>query len=266
MRPPHLLTIAGTDPSGGAGQMADVKTFSALGAYATSVVTAVLAQNTCGVRQILAMPIELIEAQLEAVFDDISIDAVKIGMIQDLPTARAVRRAIERYAPRFVVLDPVMVAKSGDRLVDSAGLEAVRDVLVPIADVITPNLPEAAALLGTTPPASIEEMEAMLPRLGALGPGAVLLKGGHLIGPYSPDLLLSAEGTERLEADRIDTQNLHGTGCTLASALAALLPQRDSVAIAAREAKRYMSAALRDAGRLEVGHGRGPVHHFHRWW
>lgn len=266
MRAPHLLSIAGTDPSGGAGQMADIKTFSALGSYATSVITAVLAQNTQGVDDILALPDSLIAAQLESVFTDVSIDAVKIGMIANRSTAETVRNAIEWYQPRFVVVDPVMVAKSGDQLVDDAGIAAVREVLVPLADVITPNLPEAAALLNTTTPQTLEEMKALLPELAALGPRAIVLKGGHLKGHQSPDLLMCDGQIETLDADRIDTRNLHGSGCTLASAIAALLPQRSSISIAVREAKHYMTAALTHASQLEVGKGNGPAHHFWQWW
>ncbi|WP_106476577.1 bifunctional hydroxymethylpyrimidine kinase/phosphomethylpyrimidine kinase [Phytohalomonas tamaricis] len=266
MRAPKLLTIAGTDPSGGAGQSADIKTFSALGAYATSVVTAVLAQNTCGVRDILPLPVEMIRAQLDSVFDDITIDAVKIGMIGDLATARVVRDALERYQPRFVILDPVMVAKSGDILVDRDGLRAVREVLIPIADVITPNLPEGAVLLDTDTPESYVEMEAMLPRLAELGAGNVLLKGGHLRDTRADDILWTPQGTHWIGAERIATTRLHGSGCTMASAIAALLPQRDTLLEAVQDAKRYMNEALQQAARLDVGKGKGPAHHFHAWW
>ncbi|MGJ8523725.1 Hydroxymethylpyrimidine/phosphomethylpyrimidine kinase [Carnimonas sp. R-84981] len=266
MTPPHLLSIAGTDPSGGAGQMADIKTFSALGGFGTSVITAVLAQNTQGVQQVLPMPIELIEQQLHSVFSDITIDAVKIGMVADRATAVTLHRAIEHYRPRYVVLDPVMVAKSGDTLVDSAGIAAVRDVLVPIADVITPNLPEAAALLDCPPPASLDDMQQLLPALSALGPSAILLKGGHLDAPHSADLLYHNGAIEQLDAPRIDTRNLHGSGCTLASAITALLPQRASLSAAVHEAKHYMTRALEESSRLNVGKGNGPAHHFWQWW
>jgi len=264
--PPHLLSIAGTDPSGGAGQMADVKTFSALGAYSTSVITAVLAQNTQGVQKIHALPGDMIKAQLESVFEDISIDAVKIGMIADRETALIVKQALDYYQPRFVVLDPVMVAKSGDMLVDQAGLEAVRDILVPLADVITPNLPEAAALLGTTPPHDKQAMAAMLPALKQLGPANILLKGGHLQGAESPDVMLVEGKIEWLSAPRVETPNLHGSGCTLASAIAALLPQRATTGEAMRDAKAFMTEALLASARLGVGKGKGPAHHFWSWW
>lgn len=246
--------------------MADIKTFSALGGFGTSVITAVLAQNTQGVQQVLPMPIALIEQQLHSVFSDISIDAVKIGMVADRETATVLRHAIERYRPRHVVLDPVMVAKSGDTLVDEAGIAAVREVLVPIADVITPNLPEAAALLGCPQPTSLDAMERLLPALNALGPTAILLKGGHLQAPHSADLLYHNGVIEQLDAPRIDTRNLHGSGCTLASAITALLPQRESLSEAVHEAKHYMTRALEESARLNVGKGNGPAHHFWQWW
>lgn len=266
MRSIRFLSIAGTDPSGGAGQSADLKAASALGAYTTSVLTTVLAQNTCGVREVMPLPQAMIRAQLDAVFDDIAIDCVKIGMVGDLDTAHLIREFIERYQPAHVVLDPVMVAKSGDMLVDRDGFHAVRDILIPVADVITPNLPEAAVLLETDIPENHEGMEAMLPGLGALGCDIVVLKGGYLAGEVSNDLVLTPDATHWLEAPRIMTRSLHGSGCTLASAIAALLPRHDTPIEAIREAKVYMTRALAAAERLEVGKGQGPVHHFHAWW
>ncbi|GHC24714.1 hydroxymethylpyrimidine/phosphomethylpyrimidine kinase [Kushneria pakistanensis] len=266
MRATRFLCIAGTDPSGGAGQSADLKTASALGAYATSVLTAVVAQNTCGVRSVLPLPENVIRAQLDAVFEDIDIDCVKIGMVSDLTTARLIREFIERYRPAHVVLDPVMVAKSGDMLVDREGFHAVRDVLIPIADVITPNLPEAAVLLESDIPASHEEMAALLPGLSVLGADTVVLKGGYLHGETSNDLVHTPQGNHWLEAPRIETRALHGSGCTLASAIAALLPRHDTPIEAIRQAKTYMTQALTAAERLDIGKGQGPVHHFHAWW
>ncbi|MFC0337806.1 hydroxymethylpyrimidine/phosphomethylpyrimidine kinase [Kushneria avicenniae] len=266
MRPIRFLSIAGTDPSGGAGQSADLKTASALGAYTTSVLTTVLAQNTCGVRKVMPLPQAMIRAQLEAVFDDIAIDCVKIGMVSDLDTARLIQEFIERYQPAHVVLDPVMVAKSGDMLVDRDGFHAVRDVLIPVADVITPNLPEAAVLLDTDIPSNHEEMAAMMPALGTLGSDIVVLKGGYLTGDVSNDLVLTPEETHWLESPRVHTRSLHGSGCTLASAIAALLPRHDTPIEAIRQAKAYMTRALETADRLEVGQGQGPAHHFHAWW
>ena len=223
---PRLLSIAGTDPSGGAGMYADVKTFSALGCYATSAITAIVAQNTCGVREVYPLPLSILEAQLRAVFDDIEIDAVKIGMVADRDTALCIRRLVLEYAPRHVVLDPVMVAKSGDRLVDAHAVAAVRELLVPLADIVTPNLPEAAELLGTGIPDSRDAMLGLSDDLRALKSSHILLKGGFLTDDTCADLLISAHNTEWLEAPRIATRQLHGTGCTLSSAIAALLPHQ----------------------------------------
>lgn len=264
-RVPNVLTIAGTDPSGGAGIQADVKTFSALGAYATTVITALVAQNTQGVRAVHQVPPEFVTAQLDVLFDDVRIDAVKIGMLGDAKTVRAVAEALRRHAPPHVVVDPVMVAKSGDRLLAAAAVQALRDELLPRADLVTPNLPEAADLLGAAEARDEEQMRGQLHRLGQLCP-AVLLKGGHLGSAQSPDLLLTEGQVRRLDADRVDTRNTHGTGCTLSAAIAALRPQRPDWATSVGEAKAYLTAALLTADRLDVGHGHGPQHHFHAWW
>ncbi|SFH60488.1 hydroxymethylpyrimidine/phosphomethylpyrimidine kinase [Modicisalibacter xianhensis] len=263
---PNVLTIAGSDPAGGAGIQADLKTFSALGAYGTSVITALTAQNTQGVRGVHPVPADFIAAQLEALLDDVRIDAVKIGMVASLDVAEVIRDALQRQRPRWVVLDPVMVAKSGDILVNDAGIQAVRDVLVPLADVITPNLPEAAVLLDRPRASDADAMEAMVPGLLALGAPNVLLKGGHLQGERCPDLLASAAGSSWLEAERIPTDNLHGTGCSLSSAIAACLAHDDALVSAVQRAKVWLSQALHESERLDVGKGRGPVHHFHAWW
>lgn len=268
----RVLTVAGSDPSGGAGIQADLKTFSALGCYATSVITALTAQNTLGVRGVEPVSAGFIADQLDAVLDDIEIDAVKIGMVASLEVAEVIADALQKRRPRWIVLDPVMVAKSGDVLVDDAGIRAVRDVLVPLADVITPNLPEAAVLLDAPTPATTAEMEALVPRLSRLGAPWALLKGGHLEGAECPDLLASPERYQWLSTPRVVTNNLHGTGCSLSSAIAAMLARLDESstdddAIAAiGAAKRWLHAALEASERLGVGNGRGPVHHFHAWW
>lgn len=262
----NVLTIAGSDPSGGAGIQADLKTFSALGTYGTSVITALTAQNTRGVTGVHPVPVDFIAAQLDTLLDDVAIDAVKIGMVASREVAETIRERLERCRPRWIVLDPVMVAKSGDLLVDDAGIRAVRDVLVPLADLITPNLPEAAVLLDSQAVDSPDAMEALLPALQALGAPHVLLKGGHLEGARCPDLLISPEGASWLEAERVATQNLHGTGCSMSSAIAARLARGDSLAAAVQHAKVWLSQALHESQRLAVGQGRGPVHHFHAWW
>ncbi|GAB2725126.1 bifunctional hydroxymethylpyrimidine kinase/phosphomethylpyrimidine kinase [Halomonas garicola] len=269
---PRVLTIAGSDPSGGAGIQADLKTFSALSCYGASVITALTAQNTQGVRGVEPVSAGFIAEQLDAVLDDIPLDAVKIGMVASLEVAEVIARALAARRPRWVVLDPVMVAKSGDVLVDDAGIRAVRDVLVPLADVITPNLPEAAVLLDAPTPATMADMEALVPRLTRLGAPYALLKGGHLDGAECPDLLATPERHEWISAPRIATHNLHGTGCSLSSAIAATLahlgdPSVDADAVSAiAEAKRWLHTALEASDRLDVGQGCGPVHHFHAWW
>jgi hydroxymethylpyrimidine/phosphomethylpyrimidine kinase len=264
--PPNVMTIAGSDPSGGAGIQADLKTFSALGAYGTSVITALTAQNTRGVRAVHPVPADFIAAQLEAVLTDVRIDAVKIGMVADRRVAETIRTALERHRPHWIVLDPVMVAKSGDILVDDAGIAAVRELLVPLADLVTPNLPEAAVLLGSAVPRHREGMLARVDGLRALGAGAMLLKGGHLEGDACPDLLITAGGTRWLEGPRIATDNLHGTGCTLSSAITARLARGERLGEAAAEVKAWLAEALVASQRLDVGQGHGPVHHFHAWW
>ncbi|QTF92640.1 bifunctional hydroxymethylpyrimidine kinase/phosphomethylpyrimidine kinase [Halomonas sp. BM-2019] len=263
---PNVLTIAGSDPSGGAGIQADLKTFSALGAYGTSVITALTAQNTRGVTGVHPVPAEFIAAQLETLLDDVLIDAVKIGMVASREVAEVIRAALTRRRPRWVVLDPVMVAKSGDILVDDAGIRAVREVLVPLADLVTPNLPEAAVLIDAPEPGDRDGMQALAPALRALGAGATLLKGGHLSGEECPDLLITPETATWVEGARVDTANLHGTGCTLSSAIAARLALGEALPAAVAAAKQWLGAALAASQRLDVGQGRGPVHHFHAWW
>lgn len=263
----NLLTIAGSDPSGGAGIQADLKTFSALGTYGMSVVTGLTAQNTRGVRGICPVPAAFVAAQLDAVFDDVRVDAVKIGMLGTAEVIRAVAGVLAVRRPPYVVLDPVMVAKSGDRLLAADAVRELREVLLPLVGLVTPNLPEAADLLGVPEAVDEDGMREQLAELVRLGP-AILLKGGHLTGPECPDLLALDPAGEpvRLTAPRMPTRNTHGTGCTLSSAVAALRPQRPGWPEAVRDAKRYLSAALAAADRLDVGSGHGPVHHFHQWW
>jgi hydroxymethylpyrimidine/phosphomethylpyrimidine kinase len=262
----HLLTIAGSDPSGGAGIQADLKTFSALGGYGMTVLTGLTAQNTRGVRSVHPVPASFVTKQLDAVFDDVRVDAVKIGMLGTAPVVDAVAAVLAARRPRYVVLDPVMVAKSGDRLLSADAVAHLRDILLPQVDLITPNLPEAADLLGIDEAREEAEMHEQLDALRKLGP-AVLLKGGHLSGPECPDLFVSADGSPvRLTAARVVTINDHGTGCTLSAAIAALRPQRADWLTAIVDAKAYLTEALRSADRLAVGGGHGPVHHFHEWW
>jgi hydroxymethylpyrimidine/phosphomethylpyrimidine kinase len=262
---PNVLSIAGLDPSGGAGILADVKTFSALGAYGTAVLTALTAQNTRGVTGVEPVAPAFVLAQLETLLADVRIDAIKVGMLANAEIARAVAERLAT-ATRPIVVDPVMVAKSGDRLLDADAIETVRREVVPLATIITPNLPEAGVLLGRPAPASVAQMREAARGLHALGARNVLVKGGHLGGAESPDVAFDGTTFLELPAARVDTPNTHGTGCTLSAAITALLPQRPDWASAVREAKDYVSAALRTSQTLQVGGGHGPLHHFHAWW
>ncbi|MGC3873880.1 bifunctional hydroxymethylpyrimidine kinase/phosphomethylpyrimidine kinase [Halomonas sp. GXIMD04776] len=263
---PNVLTIAGSDPSGGAGIQADLKTFSALGAYGTSVITALTAQNTQGVTGVHIVPTDFIATQLDTLLDDVDIEAVKIGMVASEEIALVIRDALQRRRPNWIVLDPVMVAKSGDKLVDEVGIRAVREILVPLADLITPNLPEAAVLLGGAVVQDVAGMEALMPRLMTLGAPNVLLKGGHLRNDRCPDLLASSHAMHWFDATRVDTNNLHGTGCTLSSAITAHLAHGLELQEAVQQAKTWLGQALSASERLRVGKGCGPAHHFHAWW
>jgi hydroxymethylpyrimidine/phosphomethylpyrimidine kinase len=263
---PAALSIAGSDSSGGAGIQADLKTFAALGVYGASVITALTAQNTTGVTGIHPVPADFVTAQLEAVFSDLDIGAVKIGMVADVAIIDAIAATLKRIGPKAIVLDPVMVATSGDRLLARGAVDALKTKLIPLASIITPNLPEAAALLSEGIASSPDAIEAQGRRLLALGAGAVLIKGGHGEGPESIDYLLTANSIETLSAPRIATQNTHGTGCSLSSAIAAGLAKGDDLATAVRNAKAFISAAIASADRFSVGHGHGPIHHFHRFY
>lgn len=263
---PIALTIAGSDSSGGAGIQADLKTFSALGAYGASVITALTAQNTRGVTGIHTPPASFVSAQMDAVFQDLDVDAVKLGMLANAEVVRTVAAGLRTYKPRFVVLDTVMISKSGHALLLPDAVAALRDELLPLADLITPNLPEAAALLGVEPATDESEMEQQAQALRALGARNVLVKGGHLAGDLSPDWLVSAAGVQRFNAPRIAAHNTHGTGCTLSAALAALRPCRTDWSDTVRDAKAYLNGALAASDDLRIGHGIGPVHHFHAVW
>jgi hydroxymethylpyrimidine/phosphomethylpyrimidine kinase len=266
MTTPVALTIAGSDCSGGAGIQADLKTFAALGVYGASVVTALTAQNTTGVSGVHLVPPDFVTAQIDAVFGDLDVRAVKIGMVAQLATIDAIAAGLQRWSPRQVVLDPVMVATSGDRLLAADAVAALRAKLIPRAALITPNLPEAAALLDepvATGEAAIERQGRLLL---AMGCPAVLIKGGHGQGAESIDYLVTAGGSIALAAPRIATQNTHGTGCSLSSAIAAGLARGEDMETAVRHAKAWVSAAIAAADRFAVGHGHGPIHHFHGFY
>ena len=267
---PNTLTIAGMDPSGGAGILADVKAMSALGAYACAVVAALTAQNTQAVTDISPVNPPFVRAQIDTLFADIEIHAVKIGMLGQTGVIEVVADRLGHHKPPHLVLDPVMVAKSGDLLLEQKAVGALREQLLPLATVITPNLPEAGVLLEMRSVETVREMRRVAERLRNLmthgGHRWVLLKGGHLPGNDTIDILHDGDKMIELPGHRIQTRNTHGTGCTLSAALAALLPQMDDVVDATRTAKEYLVAAIASADMLKVGHGHGPVHHFHQLW
>jgi hydroxymethylpyrimidine/phosphomethylpyrimidine kinase len=266
MSTPIAVTVAGSDSSGGAGIQADLKTFSALGVYGASVITALTAQNTLGVTGIHDVPPGFITAQIDAVFSDLKVGAVKIGMLSQPAAIEAVAAGLERHGAKNIVLDPVMIAASGDRLLRPEAVAVLRRVLIPRALLITPNLPEAAVLLDGPMAKTEPEMREQAERLLALGARAVLIKGGHGKGAESVDFLVEPASVARLAADRIPTANTHGTGCTLSSAVAAGLAKGLPLAEAVREAKAYVTDAIAASDKLSIGQGHGPVHHFYGWW
>lgn len=258
------LTIAGSDSGGGAGIQADLKSFSALGVYGASVLTAITAQNTRAVTRVEGVSPAMIRAQIEAVMDDLDVGAVKIGMLGTTAATKAVAAALAgRDLP--IVLDPVMIAKSGDRLIEDDAIDALRELLLPRATVLTPNLPEAARLLGRMTATDQTETEAQGRALVAMGTEWVLMKGGHAEGGICSDLLIGPS-CHVFTAPRIATRNTHGTGCSLSSAIAAGLAQGMSVPDAVARAHGWLQGAIAAADRLGVGSGHGPVHHFHEWW
>ena len=266
-RYPRALTIAGSDSGGGAGIQADLKTFAALGCYGMSVITALTAQNTVAVTAIYPVPPEFIAAQIDAVMKDIGADAIKIGMLHSAEVIATVADRLRQYPQVPVVVDPVMVAKSGDRLLREDAVTALREVLLPLATVVTPNLPEAETLLGRRV-RDRDAMNAAAIDLLKLGPRAVVVKGGHLAGGDSTDVLaLAGETTVRwFQAPRAATSNTHGTGCTYSSAIAAGLARGATVADAVEQAKRYLTGAITAGATFKLGTGHGPVHHFHALW
>jgi len=265
MRPraPTALTIAGSDSGGGAGIQADLKTFAALGVYGTSAITAITAQNTQTVSEVFELPPGIVAAQIDAVVSDIGADAVKTGMLSSAPIIEAVAAKIREHDLRPLVVDPVMVAKSGDRLLRGDAVNALRDLLLPLATVVTPNLPEAEVLLGRSI-STWEEIREAAKDILAMGPLAVVMKGGHAEGKMVIDLLYDGHEYRDFTATRVDTMNTHGTGCTFASAIAAALAKGENLRVATAMAKAYVTKALQMS--YPVGQGHGPVHHFFRYW
>jgi len=260
------VTIAGSDSGGGAGIQADLKTFSALGVYGASVLTALTAQNTRGVSAVHDVPADFVAAQIDAVYGDLAVKATKIGMLSQPATIEAVAAGLDGHDTGPVVLDPVMVAASGDPLIADEAVDVLRSVLIPKSDLITPNLHEAARLLGTNVARDRAAMEQQAETLLGLGSSAVLIKGGHGDGAQAADLLLSQAGPRWFCAPRIGTENTHGTGCTLSSAIAAGLAKGKTLTDAVAAAKAYIQAAIAAADQLSIGSGHGPVHHFHALW
>jgi hydroxymethylpyrimidine/phosphomethylpyrimidine kinase len=260
------LTIAGSDSSGGAGIQADIKTFSALGVYGASAITALTAQNTRGVDDVMAVPPDFVLAQMRSVASDLAVGAIKIGMLATASIIEAVADGLDDFPGVPVVLDPVMVATSGDRLLDEDAVEALRDRLMPRATLITPNLREGAVLLGEPAESREQMLEGRAERLRDLGAKAVLLTGGESIAETALDIFVDDNGVQRIEAPRVETENTHGTGCTLSSAIAAELAKGESLDKAVKIAKLYVTAAIIAADEIGVGQGRGPVHHFHAFW
>lgn len=262
---PIVLTIAGSDSGGGAGIQADIKAISATGSYACTVITAITAQNTQGVFGIFPIPLEHVEKQLDAVFSDLNVVAVKVGMLADCEIIKAVAKKLIQYRPPFLVIDPVMITTNGDLLLEKTAIQTLKTVLLPLADLITPNLPEGAALINSELPTSEVAMNAMIDGLRQLGAKAILLKGGHLEqDENSNDLLILANSVQQLSAKRVNTKNNHGTGCTLSSAIASYLAQGHELVEAVQLAKDYITQALIHADQLNIGKGRGPVHHFYQ--
>ena len=262
-----LLTIAGSDSSGGAGIQADLKTFSALGCYGMSVITALTAQNTVGVRGIYPIPPSFVEKQMEAVFTDIDVDAVKIGMLYSAELIESVASMLKKFKATKIVLDPVMAAQSGDSLMKSKAVDALKKHLMPLVDVVTPNIPETSALTGKKI-LCLDEMYKAARVLAQYGSKGIFIKGGHLENKESIDVLYIDDQDKfvTFKEKRIKTRNNHGTGCTLSSALASFLAKGNSIEAAAEKAKIYISKAIRKGSAYLIGKGSGPVHHFFEFW
>ncbi|MBP8960196.1 MAG: bifunctional hydroxymethylpyrimidine kinase/phosphomethylpyrimidine kinase [Bacteroidales bacterium] len=262
----RVLTIAGSDSGGGAGIQADIKTISACGCYAMSAITAITVQNTTGVSRVYPVPPEAVNGQITAVLDDIGTDAVKIGMLYSSEIIKAVKDALEKYRIKNIVLDPVMVAASGDKLLQDEAIETLKKELIPMARVITPNIPEAGILLGEK--IQSNNMAAMAIKLSMNKSVSVLLKGGHLTGNDLTDIFYNAEDDSvmELKSKRIITRNNHGTGCTLSSAVASFLAHGLSLNDAVQNARDYIYEAIVNGAEYTLGKGHGPVHHFYNFW
>ena len=263
----RVLSIAGSDPSGGAGIQADLKTMSACGCFGTTAITAVVDENTVGVYGLFPIPISFVQGQIKSVLDDIGADAIKIGMLHSSELILAVKETLSHYDIRNIVLDPVMVSTSGDKLLQDEAIETLRNELIPIVRVITPNIPEAEVLLNEKIK-SQSDLPRIIKRLSCGGTVSVLLKAGHLTDDELTDVFYNAETDEiiTLSSNRISTRNTHGTGCTLSSAIASMLAQGLPLNEAIREAKNYINEAIIKGAEYKIGKGHGPVHHFYNFW
>ena len=261
----RALSIAGFDGSGGAGIQADIKTFSALGCYAMSVLTALPVQNTTGVKKIYALPLSCIEEQCEAIFEDIGVDIVKIGMLFNSDIIEIVSKVLKKYKPKSVVVDPVMVAKSGDALLQAEAIDALVEKIFPLSTIITPNIPEASAILGEEINSDSDMLDVAI-KLSKLGPKSVIVKGGHSKSNFCRDLLYYDDNKYRFDAERIDTKNTHGTGCTFSAAIGVFLGYEYSIPESVKRAKTYITNALNAYKDQKIGKGHGPVHHFYNSW
>lgn len=263
---PNAVTIAGSDSGGGAGIQADLKSFSANHVYGASVLTALTAQNTQGVTAIHDVPTDFISAQIDAVFSDLEIDSVKIGMLSQIPVIETIASGIQKHNAKNIVFDPVMVATSGDLLLAENAVEAIKKTMMPLADLLTPNLHEAAKLTGKDLATSQDAMVSQAESLLSAGAKAVLIKGGHGDENKCTDLLADGSAINWFESERIDTNNTHGTGCSLSSAIAANLAKGQTMLEAVGNAKEWLTGAIAASNQLNVGKGSGPVHHFHALW
>lgn len=259
----NVLSIAGSDPSGGAGIQADLKTFAANGVYGMAAITALTVQNTVGVEGIHLVPANFVSSQIEAIFSDIAVSSVKVGMVANAEIAKEVGTTLAKYRNLILVVDPVMVAKGGSPLLDKRAIQAVKDNLLPLATIVTPNLPEAAILLGSSIAKSEEDMIYQGKALLNLGSKSILMKGGHSEGITSNDLLVTENNYVWFNERRINTKNTHGTGCTLSSSIASFLAKDYSVEEAVSKAKKFVTNAIRNSKNLSVGKGHGPTNHFY---
>ena len=259
----NVLSIAGSDPSGGAGIQADLKTFAANGVYGMAAITALTVQNTLGVQGIHLVPAKFVSSQIEAIFSDIAVSSAKVGMVGNAEIAEGVGTTLAKYRNLISVVDPVMVAKGGSPLLDKKAIQAVKDNLIPLATIVTPNLPEAAILLGSSIAKSEEDMVYQGKALLNLGPKSILMKGGHSEGITSNDLLVTENNYVWFKEKRINTKNTHGTGCTLSSSIASFLAKDFSVEESVSKAKKFVTNAIRNSEKLSVGKGHGPTNHFY---